>query len=92
MWGLLRHRKLADLKFRRQVPFRNYVLDFVCFEQKIVVEIDGSQHLESQSDEARDRLLADEGFSVVRYWNNDVLRTPAVVLEDLFTRPNRRGQ
>ena len=85
MWLLLRDRRLAKLKFRRQVPFRNYILDFVCFEHRLVIEIDGSQHAESQRDKQRDLDLAAEGFRVVRYWNNDVLQRPASVLEDLLT-------
>jgi very-short-patch-repair endonuclease len=44
MWRLLRDRRLASVKFRRQVPFRNYILDFVCFEHRLVIEVDGSQH------------------------------------------------
>ncbi len=83
MWRLLRNRRLTSFKFRRQVPFQQYILDFVCFEQKIVVEIDGSQHADSERDKKRDATLADHGFTVVRYWNNDVLQRPNAVLEDL---------
>ena len=84
MWRLLRHRRFIGFKFRRQVPFKNYILDFVCFERHIVVEIDGSQHLDSRSDEVRDSILAGAGFRVVRYWNNDVLQQPDAVSEHLF--------
>jgi very-short-patch-repair endonuclease len=84
MWRLLRHRRLVGFKFRRQVPLEDFILDFVCFEQKVVVEIDGSQHFSSQRDWRRDSVLAREGFRVLRYWNNDVLQRPASVLEDLF--------
>jgi len=84
MWQLLRHRRLAGFKFRRQAPFQTYVLDFVCFERKIVVEVDGSQHFESKRDQERDLALSKEGFCVLRYWNNDVLRQPDSVLEDIF--------
>jgi very-short-patch-repair endonuclease len=65
---------------------QNYILDFVCFEQRVVVEIDGSQHYESRRDETRDAVLASEGFRVIRYWNNDVLQRSASVLEDLFSK------
>jgi very-short-patch-repair endonuclease len=85
MWLLLRDRRLVKLKFRRQVPFRNYILDFVCFEHRLIIEIDGSQHADSPRDRQRDLDLAAEGFRVVRYWNNDVLQRPASVLEDLLT-------
>jgi very-short-patch-repair endonuclease len=86
MWRLLRDRRLASFKFRRQVPFQSYILDFVCFEKRLVVEVDGGQHAESLTDPARDRRLIAEGFQIARYWNNDVLQEPSVVLEDLFTR------
>jgi very-short-patch-repair endonuclease len=65
---------------------QNYILDFVCFEQRVVVEIDGSQHYESRRDETRDAVLASEGFRVIGYWNNDVLQRSASVLEDLFSK------
>jgi very-short-patch-repair endonuclease len=85
MWRLLRQRRLAGFKFRRQVPFKNFILDFVCFEKKIVIESDGSQHFESPADQQRDAVLAAEGFRVLRYWNNDILQRPTSVLEDIFT-------
>jgi very-short-patch-repair endonuclease len=86
MWHLLRDRRLSKVKFRRQVPFRNYILDFVCFERRVVIEIDGSQHLDSRRDEERDSSLCREGFQVIRYWNNDVLQRRTAVLEDLFAK------
>ncbi|MEX0840935.1 MAG: endonuclease domain-containing protein [Xanthobacteraceae bacterium] len=85
MWRLWRGRRFATFKFRRQVPFRNHILDFVCFERKIVIEIDGGQHLESRRDRHRDATLAREGFRVLRYWKNDVLQQSMSVLEDIFT-------
>ena len=89
MWRMLRHRRFIGLKFRRQVPIKNYILDFVCFERQIFVEIDGSQHLDSRSDEVRDSILAGAGFRIVRYWNNDVLQEPNAVAESLFALLNR---
>jgi very-short-patch-repair endonuclease len=86
MWRLLRDRRLSTFKFRRQVPFKNYILDFVCFEQSLVIEIDGSQHAESQGDAAREAALAAEGFWTLRYWNNDVLQQPISVLEDILAK------
>ena len=76
LWLLLRDRRLDGIKFRRQAPFGRYILDFVCFERRLVVEVDGGQHV---------RLRA-EGFRVVRYWNNDVLKNPDGVLTDLLER------
>ena len=86
MWRLLRDRRLLQFKFRRQVPFGNYILDFVCFEHRLVVEIDGSQHAEATSDMTRDEALAHEGFRVARYWNNDVLQRRTAVLEDILAK------
>jgi len=86
MWRLLRDRRLAPFKFRRQVPFQNFILDFVCFERRIVVEIDGGQHASSGRDAARETALMAEGFRVVRYWNNDVLLNPAGILEDILAK------
>jgi very-short-patch-repair endonuclease len=86
MWRLLRERRLSAYKFRRQVPFKNYILDFVCFEKRLVIEIDGSQHVESQRDAAREAVLSAEGFSIARYWNNDVLQQRTSVLEDILAK------
>jgi very-short-patch-repair endonuclease len=86
MWKLLRDHRLANFKFRRQVPFGGFILDFVCLEQRLVIEIDGSQHASSEGDAARDAALMAEGFRVARYWNNDVLQQPASVLEDIFAK------
>jgi very-short-patch-repair endonuclease len=84
MWRLLRNRRLQGFKFRRQVPFKNYILDFVCFDRRLVIEVDGSQHASSRKDAVRDSILASEGFRTLRYWNNDVLQRPASVMEDIF--------
>ena len=86
MWRLLRDRRISTFKLRRQVPFKNYILDFVGFDKSLVIEIDGSQHAESRGDTARDAALSAEGFSVARYWNNDVLQQPASVLEDILAK------
>jgi very-short-patch-repair endonuclease len=86
MWRLLRDRRLSQYKFRRQVPFQKFILDFVCFEKRIVIEIDGGQHAESARDTIRDSILKAEGFRIERYWNNDVLQQPSAVLEDIFVK------
>ena len=89
MWRLLRDRRLATFKFRRQVPFENYILDFVCLEKRFIIEIDGSQHATSSTDQQRDLLLIAQGFEIARYWNNDVLQQPTAVLEDIFAKLTR---
>ena len=90
MWRLLRDRRFLQFKFRRQVPLENFILDFVCFEQRLVIEIDGSQHALSEADAARDAALRAEGFRIARYWNNDVLQRPAAVLEDILAKLSER--
>jgi very-short-patch-repair endonuclease len=86
MWRLLRDRRLSQYKFRRQVPFQKFILDFVCFEKRVVIEIDGSQHASPNRDAARDSILKAEGFRIERYWNNEVLQQPSAVLEDIFVK------
>jgi very-short-patch-repair endonuclease len=86
MWRLLRDRRLAQFKFRRQVPFQNFILDFVCFDRRLIIEIDGSQHASSQRDATREAALAAAGFRTLHYWNNDALQTPAAVLEDILAK------
>ena len=86
IWRLLRDRRFARFKFRRQVPFQDFILDFVCFEKRMIIEIDGSQHASSERDAARDAVLTSEGFRIERYWNNDVLRQPSSVLEDILAK------
>jgi very-short-patch-repair endonuclease len=86
MRRLLRDRRLSKFKFRRQVPFRNYILDFVCLDARLIIELDGSQHADSKRDAARDAAVSAEGFRIVRYWNNDVLQRPTSVLEDILAK------
>jgi very-short-patch-repair endonuclease len=74
LWSNLRGRKFEHLKFRRQVPIGRYIADFVCFEHKLIVELDGSQHQESTHDSARDAWLKSQGFGVLRFWNIDILQ------------------
>lgn len=68
LWRMLRAGRLDGLKFQRQVPIDGYVADFVCFEARLIVEADGSQHAESASDRARDAHFAAVGFLTLRFW------------------------
>ncbi len=74
LWRQLRGRQIAGCKFRRQHPYMDYVLDFVCLEMRLVVEVDGSQHADSHHDLLRDQRLNEAGFRVLRFWNNQVLQ------------------
>ena len=74
LWTILRYRQMDGHRFRRQAPIGRYIADFVCFERKLVVEVDGGQHaLQVQRDSARTAWLHAQGYRVLRFWNNDVL-------------------
>ena len=85
LWRHIRSRQLAGYKFRRQAPIGKYIVDFLCYEQKLVIEIDGGQHqLRSKSDSERTNWLEAQGFRVVRFWNNQVLAETEAVLEAIL--------
>jgi 2-isopropylmalate synthase len=84
MWRLLRDRRLNGTKFRRQVPVGPFIADFASIEHCLVIELDGGQHADSASDERRDAFLAANGWRVLRFWNNDVMRNREGVLESIL--------
>ena len=84
LWQRLRSRQLADCKFRRQHPYLDFVLDFVCLERWLVIEVDGGQHLENERDQRRDKRLQEAGFLVLRFWNNQVLQETDAVVEVIW--------
>jgi very-short-patch-repair endonuclease len=86
LWRLLRDRRLGKFKFRRQETLGRYIVDFVCLERKLIVELDGSQHAESAYDAQRDAWLTAHGFTVLRFWNNEVMTNPPGVQHALATR------
>jgi very-short-patch-repair endonuclease len=74
LWKQLRCREIAGLKFRKQAPIGRYIVDFICYEANIIIEVDGSQHDDNkQYDEERTNWLNKRGFRVYRFWNNEVL-------------------
>ncbi len=96
LWTYLRRRQMLGHKFRRQHVIGPYVVDFVCLEKKLVVEIDGSQHLDQERyDQRRSRFLQEQGYRVLRFWNNQVLLQVQVVLraiEDAIEEPAYRSR
>jgi very-short-patch-repair endonuclease len=73
----------CGLKFRRQVPIGTAIVDFVCFDRKLIVEVDGGQHADNAGDHRRDADLNRRGFTVLRFWNHDVLADTTPVLESI---------
>ena len=81
LWRHLRNRQLGGYKFRRQRPIGSYIVDFVCLEKKLVVEVDGGQHAgQLELDAKRSGYLEDKGYRVLRFWNNEVLTETESVL------------
>ena len=80
LWRHLRNRAVNGLKFRRQVPLGPYVVDFVCFECKLIIEADGGQHADSSRDRVRDTYFKARGYKVLRFWNTDTLNNFDAVL------------
>ncbi|HEX8666707.1 MAG TPA: DUF559 domain-containing protein [Beijerinckiaceae bacterium] len=99
LWSKLRNRGLAGHKFVRQEPIGPYFADLACREAKLVVELDGSQHAESERDRVRDAFLAARGYRVLRFWNHEVMRSLDSVLDTIFaalgprdSSPRLRGE
>jgi adenine-specific DNA-methyltransferase len=85
LWNILRGRQVSDLKFRRHHPFGDYILDFVCLENKLVIEVDGGQHGQlARYDENRTQELQAAGFCVLRFWDNEVLKEIESVKEKIW--------
>ena len=86
LWYLLRSRRMLGLKFRRQHPIGPYIVDFVCFDCRLIIEVDGGQHNErAQADRRRDEGLNSRGFLVLRFWDNDVLTKTHEIMEEIWT-------
>ena len=84
LWYVLRNRNLGGLKFARQVPIGPYFADFVCAEVGLIIELDGGQHSESDADVSRTEFLNREGYSVLRFGNNEVNSNRDAVLQAIL--------
>jgi very-short-patch-repair endonuclease len=93
IWRHLRRRQLKGLKFRRQHPIGKYIVDFVCLEKQLILEIDGGQHaIEQEKDYERDDWLMAEGYQILRFWNNEVLENLPGVLETIRLNCLNKGK
>ena len=92
LWAMLKDRQFEGFKFRRQVPLGHYIVDFVCYEKRLIIETDGGQHAESEGDAVRDSWLASQGFRMLRFWNVDIRQSldgvMATILEALAASPS----
>ncbi len=85
LWKHLRSRRFEQFKFRRQRPIGKYIVDFVCLGIKLIIELDGESHLKKQErDEERDEWLQEQGYRVLRYWNNQIYDELDSVLEEIW--------
>jgi very-short-patch-repair endonuclease len=85
LWSKLRDRQLSSTKFRRQVPIRRYIVDFACRELPLIIELDGGQHSSVRKYDAdRTRWLAQHGWRILRFWNNEVIENLEGVLQTVM--------
>lgn len=92
LWRLLKGHQVAGVKFRRQQPIGSFIVDFVCFERRLIVEVDGGQHAERASyDEQRTTWLQAQGYRVLRFWNNEVLTNTDAVAQTIFDVVEQRS-
>ena len=85
LWYYLRAKRLKGYKFRRQHLLHPYIVDFVCLEKKLIIELDGGQHADQAVyDEKRTLFLRLKGFRVLRFWNHDVLQQTNTILNEIF--------
>lgn len=92
LWHHLRNRALMGCKFRRQHPVGPYIVDFVCVERKLAVELDGGQHADDSGEESRTRCVQANGYRVLRFWNNDALLRQQVVLAVILEALEEMGR
>src|SRR5258707_449744 len=76
LWSALRDRRLDGYRFRRQCPIGPFIADFACTRERLIVEADGGQHSDSNTDDRRTAWLQNRGWRVLRFWNNEILRNP----------------
>ena len=86
LWSYLRRKSLFGFKFRRQEQIGDYIVDFVCYEKKLIIELDGGHHNRDEiktNDDKRQKWLESQRFNVIRFWNNDVIKNIEGVLQKI---------
>ncbi len=81
MWSALRDRRLKGYKIRRQYPVGPFIVDFACIEYRLIIELDGSQHADSATDARRSAWLEEQGWTIIRFWNNEILSNTSGAVE-----------
>jgi very-short-patch-repair endonuclease len=85
LWSKLRGKQFGGFKFRKQAPIGEFIADFVCFDRKVIVELDGDQHAVSvEADKKRSEWLHSQGFRVLRFWNHEILEDADMVMEAIW--------
>src|SRR5690348_6100409 len=84
LWAMLRDRRMPSFKFKRQHVIAPYIVDFACLERSLIIEADGGQHSDKESDRRRDAYLRRKGYRVLRFWNNDVIENTSGVFELIY--------
>ena len=84
LWKILREKRLAGLRFRRQVAMGSYIADFACLSPRLIIELDGAAHQNPEYDAARDRWFEAQGFKVLRFPNDDAVARPSVIVEAIL--------
>src|SRR5712691_8105823 len=84
LWVVLRDRRLAGYRFRRQHPIGDFIVDFACTKHSLIIEADGGQHADNEADQRRTAFLQGDGWRVIRFWNNDVLANTEGVVETIL--------
>ncbi len=90
LWYYLRAKRFSGLKFKRQKLVGKYIVDFICIKLKLIIEVDGGQHLENiKYDQSRTQFFETQGFTVLRFWNHDVMINTQVVLQAIYNAINQ---
>jgi very-short-patch-repair endonuclease len=90
LWQAIRNNQLGGLKFKRQLPILDYIVDFVCLRVRLIVELDGGQHADSIADNMRDERLYQAGFKTLRFWNDEIIGNLDGVCSQILYEASKR--